>query len=548
MESNWSAYKRSDDDLLTHLLKVRKIETEWLDPSYDKHLHDPFLLPDMEKACKLVAKLKLGDKIAVFGDYDADGTPAAALLYELLTQLGFLVQVLLPTRQEGYGLNSQTIKKIDSGTKLLITVDTGITANQEINEFKMPVIIIDHHLPKETLPKAGAIIDPFLKNSKYPYKYLCACALAYKFALALTKYFPNKISSDQTKWFLDLVAISTVSDMVPITGENRVLVYYGLIVLKKNRRVGLKALMEVSGVDVASIDAERLGYVIGPRINASGRISDNRPAFELLITKDPITANKLAIELNNNNIERQKLVLNVQNEAETELFIKNNPEDKLFILFGKNWPGGVLGLVAGKIAQKYNRPVIIGSVSNGNVTASARSISNFSIAEALQFASVHLSRFGGHDQAAGLTLNEKNAAKFVDNIKHYAETKLKSADLQKTYVADSLITINEIKFDLINSLDRIAPFGYQNPKPLFILKDINLGSARKMGANENHFKWQIENDIDVLGFSFAQKKIPTSSAHLLGNIEKNTWNGNTKLQINLVDILPASALIKELDV
>lgn len=549
MSAIWNVYRRTESNLLDHLLKIRKLDKELLDPNYDTHLHDPFLLPDMDKACKLLASLKVGDKVAVFGDYDADGTPAAALLYEVLTQIGFEVQVLLPTRQEGYGLNLETIKKIKSGTKLLITVDTGITAVKELAEFTIPVIIIDHHLPQQTLPKATAIIDPYLEGSKYPYQHLCACALAYKFAVALCKYFPQRIKVDQTKWLLDLVAISTVSDMVPLTGENRVLVHYGLIVLRKNRRIGIKALLEECTLNSADIDAEQLGYVIGPRINASGRISDNRPAFELLITKDSAEAKKLAVALNTSNSERQKLVTDLLAEVDDQIFLQNDSKSKLFVLFGENWPGGVLGLVAGKISQKYYRPVIVGSIVGDKITASARSINNFSIEQALQQTSKFLTRFGGHSLAAGLSLKTSNAKKFVDSIKAYADTKIAPEDLRKIYIADSIIDINEVNFDLLNSLERISPFGHQNPKPLFVFKNIELGQARKIGKNANHFKWQLDtNNLDVLGFSFEDKFIPNSSAHLLAKIEKNSWQGSTKLQLNLVDILPSTVDIKEIDV
>lgn len=285
LPTRWCVHVRRQPKLLDHLCDLRGIADSDLSPDYARHLHDPMLLPDMDNACDLIEQAVAGKwHVTIFGDYDADGTPASAILSLMLDQIGLEHEVVLPTRLTGYGLRLEQVKEIATRSKLLITVDTGVTSVAEIalaKELGLKVIILDHHLPLDELPPADAIVDPHRIDSQYPFSHLCGCALAYKFVVALGNKFPA-LAERFSKWLLDLVAVSTVADMMPLTGENRVLVHYGLLVLRQNRRPGMQALLAAASVDVKALTAGTLGFTVGPRLNAAGRLGDNMPAYELL--------------------------------------------------------------------------------------------------------------------------------------------------------------------------------------------------------------------------------------------------------------------------
>ncbi len=543
-QSKWRVHSRKSADLLEHLCLLRGFEVGQLTPDFATNLHDSFLLPDMEKACALVKEAKKHKwPVTIFGDYDADGTPASAVLSQVMTRLGIESTVILPTRQEGYGLRRETIEAIAPATKLLITVDTGVTAVEEIGLAKekgLQVIVLDHHLPKDKLPPADALIDPFVPTSKYPFPYLCGCALAYKFAVALSRDFPAELTESFLKWLLDLVAISTVADMMPLIGENRALVYYGLKVLSHNRRPGLRALLEQASIDAATISATNIGYAIGPRLNASGRLSDNRPAYELLVTDDAETAKELAKQIEAANRERQLLVGQVLAEAEQLLFKQNDSADRIYLIKGESWPAGVLGLVAGKITSRHNRPAIVVSEQGQSLTGSARSIGSYSIIDGLKSQTSLLDRFGGHEQAAGLSLKTKSWNPFVDGIKAHAAKQINEDDLVRQYVADAILTNEEIDLATESACNQLQPFGLQNPSPLFVIENVRLGSPRFIGATGDHLKWQAVKDglsFEVIGFGMKRSynQEPLNQAHLLGYIEANRWNNRTTLQFRLVD-------------
>lgn len=544
MSAIWSAYRRGDEPLLEHLMRIRGLTKSELEPQYQKHLHDPFLLPDMERACKLlVAAQKAGERVVVFGDYDADGTPAAAVLYEVFERIGLKCEVILPKREIGYGLRPEYINDISSKASLLLTVDTGITAVDEISLAKkrgLKVIVLDHHLPGLKLPAADALVDPFVAGSRYPFPQLCACALAYKLAVALGKFYPDQLGEKVTKWLLDLVAISTVADMMPIIGENRALVHYGLIVLRKNRRLGLRRLIEAAGLSASTLDEGSLGFALGPRLNASGRLGDNRPAFDLLVAKDDGEAKRLAELIENTNRKRQQLVTDVYKEAEAQVWSSNSQDDRILVLRGDSWPSGVLGLVAGRIAGKYNRPALVVSVNSGLLTGSARSVEGYSIADALQQQSALLVRHGGHNQAAGVTLEIKNWDPFVAALKKHAHSQIAANKLQKRYVADAVLAVQEVGEATIDSLQRLQPFGHGNNRPLFVVEGVALDVPRRMGVSGNHLKWKVEfekQELEVIGFDLSERFLaaPLDEAHLLGFLEYNEWQGTRRIQFRLVD-------------
>ncbi len=555
--ARWRVLNRTAPDLLNHLCLQRGLDPTNLVPDFTAHLHDPYLLPDMEKAVDLVVEAKVEQwPVVIFGDYDADGTPASALLSMVMERLGIEHQVLLPTRSEGYGLRPETIAKLPASTKLLITVDTGISSVEEValaQKRGMKVIILDHHLPKSLkdggLPPAEAVVDPFVAHSQYPFAHLCGCALAYKLTEALANKFPVELNEAFRKWLLDLVAISTVADMMPISGENRVLVHYGLQVLRKTRRPGLQAMLSAAGLTPDKLTTSSLGFTIGPRLNASGRLDDNRPAFDLLMSRNSTEAAELASIIENNNRERQAIVERVMAEAEKELFKQNSRTDRCFVIVGSNWPAGVLGLVAGKLTGNYLRPSIVLS-GEKQLSGSSRSTDRYSIIDGLTAQEKLLSRYGGHRQAAGLSLPKENLSKFVDGIKAHAEQNLTELDLVPTYTADSILEPNEASLAVAEKINQLGPFGYSNAAPLFLLRDITLGSGRLLGASGDHSKWRARvggNQIDAIGFGMGKRPQPEGPVDLLAYLESNQWQGRVSLQLRLVDFRPAGGEVEFVD-
>lgn len=547
--------ERLADDLIDHLCAVRGLDRTTLEPNFLTQLHDPYLLPDMEAAVTLVGQAA-NEKwpVVIFGDYDADGTPAAALLSMVMERLGIEHEVILPTRSEGYGLSIATIESLPARMKLLITVDTGITNIEEIALAKkngLRVIVLDHHLPKSDadggLPPADAIVDPFVPGNKYPFPNLCGCALAYKLTEALSRDFPHQLNESFKKWLLDLVAISTVADMMVMKGENRVLVHYGLQVLKKTRRPGLQALLTAAGITPDKLTTGTLGYTIGPRLNASGRLGDNRPAFDLLVSRDPSAAAELAELIEANNRERQQIVETVLAEAEKQLFKQNETSDRCYVIVGQKWPSGVLGLVAGKFTAKYLRPVIVLSEHDGLLSGSSRSTGKYSIIDGLNSQKDHLARFGGHRQAAGLGLSKKNQIKFVDGIKQHAAENISEADLISTYVADSFLEQSELSMKTAELIASIGPFGHENQPPLLIVRSIDLGASRSLGATGDHRKWQTNvngQPLEVIGFGMGKRSQIDGPADLLGYLEVNRWRDRVTAQFRLVDIRPSGIQIE----
>lgn len=544
MSAKWLIAERRSDDLLEHLCLLRGLDVNNLEPNYQTQLHDPYLLPDMAKAVELMKRAKKEKwPTVIFGDYDADGTPASAVLATICKRLDIPFEVVLPTRAEGYGLTKTAIEKLPKDTKLLITVDTGVTAIGEIALAKkkgLAVIVLDHHLPKDKLPPADALVDPFVSGSQYPFTGLCGCALAYKLAVALSKAFPDEITEAFQKWLLDLVAISTVADMMPLIDENRTLVYYGLEVLRRNRRPGVRALLEQAALQAETLSAGNLGYAIGPRLNAAGRMGDNRPAYELLVTESYPEAEKWAKEIEKANWKRQQLVEKVLEEIEQIVFAQNDKDDRLLVVVGEDWPSGVLGLAAGKLTGKYFRPAIVLTKKGQSVSGSARSTGEYSIVDGLTSQEELLERFGGHNQAAGLSLSFSNLAKFSEGLKAHAATQLELEDLVPTYNVDGILRSNEVGLLTTEKLEKLQPFGLQNGQPLFVVEGVMLGEPRALGIKGEHLKFKAKKDaidFDVIGFGIAKRfnENPVQTASLLGYLEKNTWNNRSTLQLRLVD-------------
>lgn len=549
-QPSWRLIDRLDRDLLSHLGAVRKISLDLVEPEFNRDLHDPWLLPDIAKVCLRLKRAREQEElVTIFGDYDADGTPASALLSQAFTRIGLSHQVILPKREEGYGLQTSLIDQLAEKSPLLITVDNGITALKEIdraNQRGIEVIVIDHHLPGSQLPKA-LIVDPHRSDSRYPFKYLCGCALVYKLTECLSRDFPV-LSENFRKWQLDLVAISTVADMMPLVGENRALVHYGLKVLRRNRRVGLRSLLKQAGLKPEQLSARELGFMIGPRLNASGRLDDNRPALELLITDDPVAADRLASQLEVANQTRQRLAVDVLAEAEKLLFEQNRPEDRLLTLLHPDWPSGVIGLVAGRLTDRYLRPVVVGTIVGQQVKASARSVEKYSLIEALTSQSAYLSKFGGHRQAAGLSSLISLWPQLSSGLKTHAGKILSEADLQVKFLAEAFLEEEKIDLEMVLQLDRFGPFGNSNPRPLLIINNCQLVERRTVGAKMNHLKLKLkkgQREFAAIGFDLAgrSRQVPAELS-VLGYLEKNDWQDRQSLQFRLVDYQASPAKIE----
>lgn len=447
------------------------------------NLHDPLLLADMEKATSRIKRaVENGEKITVYGDYDVDGITSVVLMYRCLTSLGANVDYYIPDRtEEGYGLNSSALRSIyDSGTSLIVTVDTGTTAVEEIAEaenYGLDVIVTDHHECKPTLPVCVAVVNPKRPDSVYPYKELAGVGVVFKLVCALI--------GDSTQAFSlygDLVSIGTIADIMPLVDENRVLVSLGLDLLRKRPSCGIKALLEASGgYKHGQITASTIAFQVAPRINAAGRIGDPKRSVELLLCEDPEQAASLAEGLCDENRTRRQMEADII--ADVEKMLENrNPSDRIIVVGSENWHHGVIGIVASKIVEKYHLPCILVCFDGDRAKGSARSIKDVSMFELLTQSSRHLEKFGGHEMAAGLTLARKDFDGFVRDITAIANEKITDDMMIPVVESECEIPFSEISLDTVHELQRLEPFGTGNPTPNFAFGNVVISDIIAVGA------------------------------------------------------------------
>ncbi len=534
-------------------LKDQNEIDEFLLPDYSQDLHDPFLFKEMEKVFERIKKAIINkEKITIYGDYDADGVCGTAILYSTLEKLGGNVFYYLPDREkEGYGLNKEAIKKIiNDGTKLIITVDCGITNFKEIdlaNQSNVDVIITDHHTPLDEIPQAPFILNPHLKDETYPFKDLSGSGVAFKLVQALLKkndQFPisnNQLNSEAfEKWLLDLVAIGSIADLVSLKGENRTLVKYGLIVLNKTSRPGLRSLIKKAGLSLGNLNSWNIAYQLAPRLNAAGRIDHANIALEMLLTKDKERAENLAEKLNQLNQNRQKIIEKIFEKIKEK--IGETPKEKIIVEAEKNWPVGVLGLVSHQITEFYHRPSILLTIRENDIKGVGRSIEEFNLIESLKELEKFFSHYGGHSGAAGFTLKEKNLEllnEFSSKIKKIAEEKLKDLDLRPKIFIDSEINLEEITWPLYEEIKKFEPFGKDNPKPVFLAKSLIVEGIEKVGKNGQHLKIIVNRGRKLLYFGIGNKL-----SHLKRNnqidvvfeIGENEWDGIKELEFRILDV------------
>lgn len=513
----------------------------YLNPDYEK-LHDPFLFKEMQNAVERIKKaIDEKEKIFIYADYDADAITACSVVYLAFKKLGITVDYYIPDRfTEGYGVNDEAIRKIaEAGGKLIITVDCGINAVKEIelaNSLDVDIIITDHHELTDNLPPAAAVINPKNPFDQYPFPYLTGVGVAFKLVQGL--FFYLKITEGWEKWLLDLVAIGTVADCQSLTGENRVLVSFGLRVLGKTRWVGLREMMKQAGIG-KRVDTFTLGFVLAPRINAAGRIKHASTAFELLVCENNSKAMELAKELNDLNTHRQNLTEQILSEAKSQ--IELIADKKILITHGVDWPKGIVGLVAGKLTEEYNRPVLaISSSSDGQAIGSARSIPSFDIVEALKYAKDLLLKYGGHTQAAGFTLSSDKLQDFHLKLLEYAETTNLVIEDPIIYL-DGEMEPNDISWEIAEYIDKMAPFGIGNAKPKFFAAGLQVMDLRTLSGGK-HLKLKLkfgDKTFDAIAFNQGFKSVELTIGKIVEvafELSTNEWNGNKELQMKILDI------------
>ena len=534
--------------ILSKLLVNRGIIEEeqierYLYPTSEK-LYSPFLLKDMEEATeRILLARNNNEKITIYGDYDVDGITSTSILYMFLDEIGCAVDYYIPDRiDEGYGLNFDAIEIIyNLGTDLIITVDTGIVAVNEVEETKkmgMDIIITDHHECQDILPQASAVINPKRNDCNYPFDMLAGVGVTFKLIHGLA----IKLGIEDNIWkYLDIVAIGTIADIVPLCDENRILVKLAFNNFINTNNIGLKAMMDVVGVE-KEINASIIGYRIAPRLNASGRLGDAKRGVELLISKDIEQVKSIALDLNNQNNKRQEIEQEIFKEA-IEIIEKDKEllNSKVIVVSSIDWHHGVIGIVASRIVEKYYRPVIILNIEDVMATGSARSVEGFNIFEALNHCKHLLEKFGGHNMAAGMSLKEENIKNLFTEINKYCNEIMTEETLIPKKNADIELSVDDITISLVNELKKMEPYGAGNEEPKIICSG-NLKDIKTIGKNANHLKIVIEDmnrKIDCVGFNIAEYSNYiglNNRISLLGTLDLNTWNNNTNPQILVKDI------------
>lgn len=509
---------------------------------------DPFLLSDMEKAVARVYRALLGgESIAIYGDFDADGICGTALLTQGLSFLGGKTTPYIPHRiKEGYGLNSAALESLhQQGITLVITVDCGISSVTEVERAQrkgLDIIITDHHSIPHTLPPALAVIDPKREDSDYPFYQLAGVGVAFKLLQGLFQTLGKKELLPLQE-LLDIVALGTVADMVPLVGENRYLVKKGLDVLSKTRRLGLQEVMHIAGLPSDSLSTDHISWTLAPRLNAPGRLDHAFSSYRLLVTDSSEEAFDLAQELEQKNIQRQKLTEEFLTRAKEELFIKG-VDLPLLIVGGEDYPPGVAGLIAGRVAEEFYRPTIVFELGQSTSRGSARSIPEFDIIAALWECQDLLLQFGGHPMAAGFALSTENLIKFQQCLLDIAADRLSGMELYPFLTIDAEIPLFTIDGEIFKLIERFAPFGSGNPLPVFLSRGVKVIDYRTVGSESRHLKMKLrQGDVLWHGIGFDLGDLVaevTPQIDVVYNMAVNQWNGEGMLELNILDFAPVS--------
>jgi single-stranded-DNA-specific exonuclease len=552
-----STFSLSTNSTVVKLLYARGLRTEeeitrFISPNYQTDSHDPFDFGDMEKVVQRFKQaLDNKERVAIFGDYDADGVTSSAIIKETLDLLGVDSFVYIPNKhKEGYGINSDALDGFrEKGITLIITVDCGITSIAEVkkaNALGMDVIITDHHHVPENVPSAYAIINPHQNGCKYPFSDLAGVGVAFKVVQAIfERLMPDKLHL--SKWLLDLVAIGTIADCVPLVGENRLLVKYGLVVLSKTKRRGLREMFMVGRIAINENeipDTKKVSFYIAPRINAAGRINHANLAYNLIMEKDTVLARDFALELEASNTERQKITEKIVEEV--KVLAENSFKDKKFIFaISEHFSIGVVGLVAGRIAQKYNKPTAIFQKSESISKGSFRSIPQINIIETIGECHKLLIKYGGHSQAAGVSIDNANLQDFQTKMDALISEKLQGVDLSEELVIAGEVQMKDVNLDLVNDLEQLKPFGQANEEPIFVIRNLVILEKKIIGTGNKHIKLFLSSEnhsntiLEAVSFNGYDRYLTFKEGDVIDlacNIQKDEWNGNKKIQLIVADI------------
>ena len=516
----------------------------FLDPTrYD--FGDPFLMPDMEKAVNRIIKaIENKEKVVIYGDYDVDGITSSTVLKKFLKERGLETGVYIPNRlEEGYGLNKEAIKKItQDGYTLMITVDCGISGIDEIEECNkngIETIVTDHHEQAEKIPNAIAVIDAKRKDNTYPFRELAGVGVVFKLIQAISK----KLNLDDKEYlkYLDIVAIGTISDIVPLVDENRVIAKLGLKLIEMTKNIGLKEL--ISSLNYKKIDSNTISFGVAPRINACGRMGYQEDALKLFLTENIVEAKDITKKLNKYNVERQEKEKIIYSQALEKLQKEDIKQKNTIVLGGENWYHGVIGIVASKLTESFFKPTILIGFEDGIGKGSGRSVPGFDLHEALIYSSDFLEKYGGHAMAVGLTLKKEQFENFKNKFEEKAE-KENVKQIQPMIKIDSQITKKDFNFDTLRDIKKLEPFGEKNERPNFLYKNLKINSIRALSEGK-HLKLTLKDDnfiLDAIGFNLghlADEFLIGDRVDIVGTLEDNSYNGFQKIQINIKDIMQA---------
>ncbi len=544
------------DELTAQLLfnrgfKTKKSADEFLHPDYEK-LHDPYLLKDMKKAVGRITKaIEKREPIVVYGDYDVDGVTATAILYRSLKELGADVRFYIPDRmKEGYGMNVSAIDALaDEGAKLIITVDNGISSHKEVlhaKKRKIDIVVTDHHeITKENVPEGFAVINPKQKGDKYPCKDLCGAGVAFKLVTALVAAYEKKkivqpLSLGKLKWYLDLTALGTISDVVSLVDENRIIVSFGLKVLAKTRNIGLQSLAYVAGIDLEKSDPYTVGFQIGPRLNAAGRMAHATTALELLITEDRGLAEMLALRLERLNRERQDTVADsleiLKSEyAEREL-------ESILVLKNDEWSVGIIGLIAGRMSEEFARPVFALAYDGKVLKGSIRSSINFSVIDALTANKDIFLGYGGHRAAGGFSLHTENFEIFREKIIEYGDSILTEKDFVKNLEVEGEMDFEKINSETYENIKKLQPFGAGNREPIFATMGVKVKETKRMGEEGKHLRLVlVSGGREINAVAFGMGDLATDLYYgrdidVAYTISENIWGERRRIEIRVKDV------------
>ncbi|QQR53128.1 single-stranded-DNA-specific exonuclease RecJ [bacterium] len=529
--------------IVQQLLASRGVNTpedikRFLYPDFMSELHDPLAMLDMDKAvARIVQAIEQRENVVIYGDYDIDGITATALLVSAFELWGLPVTSYIPDRfEEGYGINQDALVGLKAaGAELVISVDCGITSVAEAEwaqQHGLDLVITDHHSPPERTPEAIAVVNPKREGDEYPFKELAGVGVAYKLVQAVAQGL-GRPDAGQLKWLLDLVALGTVCDVVTLTGENRALVYFGLKVLRQTRRVGLRALAEVAGIDITTIRSSHLGFGLGPRLNAAGRLEHAALSLELVLTTDELKAQSIAQMLDNLNQQRRSDQASIVEGAlvQAQTFVA----DPVVVLAHEAWSHGIVGIAAAKVVEQVGKPVLVAQILGDHTKGSARSVPGFNIVEALRARPDLFIKFGGHAYAAGFTIATNRLNELRNHLNAYWRQNL-PADLDLTNRGDiQLDSVGMIDGKLMAALQMLEPFGNGNPEPVIELQKIQLVDTKLMGSNRQHVRGTLRDlesaRLPLVAFGWGDRLDELAQATtLIGTLNQNDWRGVTTVQ------------------